>query len=107
MKFKDGAYCGCNLFAFLTPRAHRAAKFWRQIEQERKKPLKMMRILGWRTVVRYLSGRISLDEGLEQISRKLKIRARAILLPFPEAAVDVDTVDHWHFVQSLVKKQAF
>ena len=47
MKFKDGAYCGCNLFGFLNPRAHRAAQFWRQIEQERKKPLKMMRILGW------------------------------------------------------------
>ena len=107
MKFKDGAYCGCNLFGFLNPRAHRAAKFWRQIEQERKRPLKMMRILGWRTVVRYLSGRISLDEGLEQISRKLQIRARAILLPFPEAAVDVDTVDHWQFVQNLAKKQSF
>ncbi len=107
MKFKDGAYCGCNLFGFLNPRAHRAAKFWRQIEQERKRPLKMMRVLGWWAVARYLMGRTSLDQGLEQISRKLQIRARAILLPFPEAAVDVDTADDWHFVQSLVKKQAF
>ena len=106
IKFKDGVYSGCNLFGFLNPRAHRAAQFWRQIEQKRKRPLKMMGILGWRTVVRYLMGRISLDEGLEQISRKLQIRARAILLPFPEAAVDVDTADDWHFVQNLVKKQA-
>jgi CTP:molybdopterin cytidylyltransferase MocA len=67
----------------------------------------MMRILGGRAVVRYLMGRTSLDQGLEQISNKLQIRARAILLPFPEAAVDVDTADDWHFVQSLAKKQAF
>ena len=107
IKFNDGAYSGCNLFGFLNRRSHRAAQFWRQIEQERKKPLRMMRILGWWTVVRYLLGRISLNEGLEQISRKLQIRARAVLLPFPEAAVDVDTADDWHFVQSLVKKQAF
>jgi GTP:adenosylcobinamide-phosphate guanylyltransferase len=107
IKFKDGVYCGCNLFGFLNPRAHRAAQFWRQIEQERKRPLKMMRILGGRAVVRYLMGRTSLDQGLEQISNKLQIRARAILLPFPEAAVDVDTADDWHFVQSLAKKQAF
>jgi CTP:molybdopterin cytidylyltransferase MocA len=107
MKFKDGAYCSCNLFAFLNPRAHRAARFWRQIEQQRKKPLKMMRILGWRAVVRYLMGRTSLDQGLEQISRKLQIRARAILLPFPEAAVDVDTIDHWKFAQKLAQKQPF
>jgi GTP:adenosylcobinamide-phosphate guanylyltransferase len=107
MKFYDGAYSGCNLFGFLNQRSHQAAQFWRQVEQDRKKPLRMMRILGWRTVVRYLLGRISLNEGLEQISGKLQIRARAILLPFPEAAVDVDTADDWHFVQRLAKKQAF
>jgi CTP:molybdopterin cytidylyltransferase MocA len=67
----------------------------------------MMRILGWRTVLRYLMGRISLDDGLEGISRKLQIRARAVMLPFPQAAVDVDTADDWQFVQSLVKKRAF
>ena len=107
IKFKDGRYSGCNLFGFLTPRAYRAAKFWRQIEQERKRPIKMIGILGWWAVVQYLMGRTSLDQGLEQISRKLQIRVRAILLPFPQAAVDVDTAADWHFVQNLVKKQAF
>jgi GTP:adenosylcobinamide-phosphate guanylyltransferase len=107
MKFKDGAYCGCNLYGFLNPRSHRAAQFWRQVEQERKKPLRMMRILGWRTVARYLLGRFSLDEGLKQLSHKLEIRIRAVMLPFPQAAVDVDTADDWHFVQSILDRQAF
>jgi CTP:molybdopterin cytidylyltransferase MocA len=105
IKFKDGAYSGCNLFGFLNPRSDRAAQFWRQIEQERKKPLRMMRILGWWTIVRYLLGRISLDDGLEKLSNKMQISVRAVLLPFPQAAIDVDTVDDWHFVQSLAKKQ--
>jgi hypothetical protein len=105
IKFKDGAYCGCNLFGFLTPRSDRAAQFWRQIEQERKKPLRMMRILGWRMIVRYLLGRITLDNGLEEISNKMQINIRAVLLPFPQAAIDVDTVDDLHFVQRLAKKQ--
>lgn len=107
VKFKDGGYCSCNLFGFLNPRSHRAAQFWQRIEQDRKKPLRMMRILGWWAVLRYLLGRVSLDEGLEQISRKLQIRARAVMLPFPQAAVDVDTADDWHLVQRLVKKQNF
>jgi GTP:adenosylcobinamide-phosphate guanylyltransferase len=107
IKFKDGVYSGCNLYGFLNRRAHAAAKFWRQIEQDRKSPLKMMRLLGGRAVMRYLMGRTTLDQGLEQISSKLQIRARAIILPFPQAAVDVDTADDWHFVQNLVKKQAF
>ena len=105
IKFKDGAYCGCNLFGFLTPSSDRAAQFWRQLEQERKKPLRMMRILGWWTIVRYLLGRITLNNGLEELSSKMQTRVRAVLLPFPQAAIDVDTVDDWHFVQSLAKKQ--
>jgi hypothetical protein len=32
------------------------------------------------------------------------IRAGAVILPFPEAAVDVDTIDDWKFVQNLVAK---
>jgi GTP:adenosylcobinamide-phosphate guanylyltransferase len=102
IKFQDGAFCGCNLFAFMSSRARKAVKFWSRIEKERKKPLRMIRILGWSTVVRYIVGKISLDEGLEQISRQLQIRAGAIILPFPEAAIDVDTVNDWRFVQNVV-----
>jgi GTP:adenosylcobinamide-phosphate guanylyltransferase len=105
LKFKDGSYCGCNLFAFLNPQSHRAAQFWRSIEQERKKPLKMMRILGWRTVLRYLAGRMSLNDALGHLSRQMGLRAEVVMLPFPEAAVDVDTVDDWNFVRSLVAKK--
>lgn len=105
IKFKDSAYCGCNLFAFLNPRSYSAAAFWRQIEQQRKKPLQMMRILGWWPVIRYLTGRFTLNDGLEQLSNRLGIRAGAVILPFPEAAVDVDTVDDWKFVQAFMKKQ--
>jgi CTP:molybdopterin cytidylyltransferase MocA len=65
----------------------------------------MMRILGWRTIVRYLLGRITLDNGLEELSNKMQINISAVLLPFPQAAIDVDTVDDWHFVQRLAKKQ--
>ena len=105
IKFKDSAYSGCNLFAFMNPRAYSVATFWRQIEKQRKKPLHMMRILGWWPVVRYLTGKLSLNDGLEHLSNRLGIHAGAVILPFPEAAVDVDTVDDWKFVQALVKKQ--
>ena len=38
LHFSDGEFCGCNLFAFITPEGRRAARFWRRIEQQRKKP---------------------------------------------------------------------
>lgn len=105
IKFQDGSYCGCNLFAFLNPQSYRAAQFWRRIEQQRKNPLKMMRILGWWAVLRYLAGKLSLNEALGYLSRRMGLRAGVVMLPFPEAAVDVDTIGDWEFVQSLVAKQ--
>ena len=105
IKFSDGTYCGCNLFGFLNSNAYRAAHFWRRVEQHRKKPLRMMRILGRRAVIRYLLGRMSLADALNHISSILEIRAGAVMLPFPEAAVDVDTIEDWIFVKNLVAKQ--
>lgn len=105
IKFKDGSYCGCNLFAFLNPNSYKAAQFWRQIEKDRKNPLKMMRILGGWAVLRHLTGKMSLDEALGHLSKRMGLRAGAVMLPFPEAAVDVDTVDDLKLVQALVAKQ--
>jgi GTP:adenosylcobinamide-phosphate guanylyltransferase len=107
IKFKDGSYCGCNLFGFLNPQSYSAAQFWLRIERKRKNPLQMMRLLGWWAVLRYLLGKMSLNDALGYLSRQMGIRAGAVMLPFPEAAVDVDTVDDWKFVQSLVAKQNF
>jgi hypothetical protein len=95
------------LFGFLNTRSHRAAAFWRQIEQERKKPLRMIRILGWWALIRYVTGRLSLPDALAYLSKRIGIRGGVAILPFPEAAVDVDSVDDWHFVQTLVKKQGY
>jgi hypothetical protein len=100
-KLGDGAYCSCNLFAFLTPRARKVADFWRQVESQRKNPLRVMSAFGWITVLRFLLGRLSLTEAQKRISHRLGIKAGAVILPFPEAAVDVDTVSHWRYVQSI------
>ncbi|WP_447971221.1 nucleotidyltransferase family protein [Nitrospira sp. M1] len=106
MKFKDQGYCGCNLFAFLTPQGRTMAKFWQQIEQERKKPLRLIGILGWMAVFRFLTGNLSLAQGLEGLSKKLNLRIHTVTLPFPEAAVDVDTVADWELVQKIVRERS-
>ena len=105
-RLKGGAYCGCNLFAFLTPGARRAADFWRQVESERKKPLRMIQKIGWFSVLRYLLGRLSLDDALKSISQRLGFKAGAVIMPFADAAVDVDSVSDWELVKKIaVEKQ--
>jgi hypothetical protein len=72
------------------------------VESERKNPLRVIRILGWVAVFRYLIGRLSLQEALDRISRRLEFKAGAVILPFAEAAVDVDSVRDWELVQRIV-----
>jgi len=40
LKFSDGQFSGCNLFAFLTPRSRKMAQIWKQVEAQRKKPIR-------------------------------------------------------------------
>jgi CTP:molybdopterin cytidylyltransferase MocA len=101
-QLQDGGYCSCNLFGFLSRRARVAADFWRRVESQRKKALRVISVLGWVAVLRYLLGRLTLAEGLRQLSRRLGLSAGAVLMPFPEAGIDVDTVDDWKFVEKIV-----
>ncbi len=98
----DGSYCSCNLFGFLTPEARSAAHFWRKVESQRKKTLRLIAGFGWLNLLLYVLKRPSLEEGLERISKRIGLRAGAVLLPFPEAAVDVDTFSDWKLVESIV-----
>lgn len=105
-RLADGGYCGCNLFAFLTPRARNAAVFWRRVEEQRKHPLKIVRTLGILSVLRYLCGRLTLEQGLERFSALMDARAGAVWMPDAEAAVDVDKLEDVRLVESILARQA-
>ncbi len=105
MRLQDGGYCGCNLYAFLTPRARAAAAFWRRVERQRKNPLRLIGTLGWVPVLRYLMGRLSLGAALAGISARMGLTVGAVMMPFPESALDVDKVSDWTLVQSIIGEQ--
>jgi len=104
-KLKDGGFCGCNMFAFLTPQARSAANFWRKVESERKKPLRVVKVIGWSAVFRYLCGQLTLDYALAQLSKRMNLKVGVIEMPFAEAAVDVDKVADWILVESILAKR--
>jgi len=100
LRFRGSGLCGCNLFAFLTTEGREAANFWRSLESERKKPLRVIQSLGWWTVLKYFLGRLPLETALDSLSRQLGLRVGAVILPFADAAIDVDSVSDYQIVQS-------
>jgi CTP:molybdopterin cytidylyltransferase MocA len=99
LRFRDGNYCGSNLFAFLTSRGRRMADYWRRVEDQRKSPLNIIRLLGWGAVIRYLLGRLTLENALAALSRRMDLRLDAVILPYAEAAVDIDSIADHDIVQ--------
>jgi len=91
LPFRDGAYCGCNLYAFLTPAAQRAPAAWMQVERHRKQPWRMVGALGVGVTLRFLLRRLTVDDVVQLVSDRMGARVRPIFLSQPEAGFDVDT----------------
>jgi len=102
-KFREGSYCTCNLFGFMNKDSFRAARFWQKVEERRKNPLKIIGSFGWYWVLRYITGTLSLSQALNRASRVLGCSAGAAIMPFPEAAIDVDSVSDWELADAIVR----
>ncbi|MEA3064319.1 MAG: hypothetical protein QOJ27_758, partial [Sphingomonadales bacterium] len=90
LKAADGHYSGANLFALMTPASRRGLQFWTRAERDRKRPLKLLSYLGPGIFLRAITRTISLQPAAEWAGRMIGIRLKAVLLPFAEAAIDVD-----------------
>jgi hypothetical protein len=83
-------YKACNLFAFAGPQAAKAVAFWVQMERHRKTPWRIALRIGVGPLLRYALGRLDLDGAFRELSRLAGVRGVPVVLPQPEAAIDVD-----------------
>ena len=104
LHFRDGDLCGANLFTFLTARGRHVADFWRRVESQRKNPLRIIRTLGWGAVIKYLLGILTLGNALDVLSRRLDLKIGAVILPYAEAAVDIDSIADRDLVQEKLSR---
>jgi molybdopterin-guanine dinucleotide biosynthesis protein A len=95
LKFANAALCGSNLYLVRNERGLALLEFWREIQQHRKRPWRIARGIGWKTLLTYLVGRLTIEAALEAVGSRIGVRIAWVELPFPRAAVDVDSVaDH-------------
>jgi CTP:molybdopterin cytidylyltransferase MocA len=104
LKFSNGRFCGCNLFAFLSPRGRRMAQLWQQVEDQRKAPIRVIGFVGWGAVVLYALGMLSLASAVARVSRRTGVNAHVVTMPFAEAAIDVDSVADLDLVRAIVAR---
>lgn len=90
LRFADGSFSGCNLFAFRTPAALDVVRTWQKVEQDRKNPLKLVAMLGPVAVARFAMGALTLPDALKRLGEISGAKGAVVEMPFGMAAVDVD-----------------
>lgn len=103
LAFRDGRYCGCNLFLLKTPKALAAVALWRRVEAHRKKPWRIALMLGPAMLLGYGLKLLTLDGAIGRLGRRAGVVAAAVRTPFGLAAVDVDKPADLDLVRSLVE----
>lgn len=102
IKLQDGGYCGSNLFTF-NPNGRKLVGFWRQVEALRKRPWQIVtKILSLRIILSYFLGLLTLKAALKAVSEKAGVNIQPVMLPFPQAGVDVDHVADLHIAESVL-----
>ena len=97
---------GCNLFYLASPAALPVLRFWQRIEQDRKHPWRIARRFGVVTALRILGARSGPEGVFALLSRRLGVRVRPVLLPFAEAAIDVDKPADLMLVRGILAARA-
>lgn len=90
LRFADGGWSGCNLFLCRTAEAEAAIRLWMTVERDRKRPWRIVRRLGITTLLRYVSGRLTLAQAVARLGAMAGVRAAAVPARCGLAAVDVD-----------------
>ncbi len=97
---------GCDMFYLATPKALSAIRFWQHAEHDRKKPWRLAWHFGPLTALRILLARSGPEEVFAMLSRQLGVRVRPVILPFAEAAIDVDKIDDLALVREIIAARA-
>lgn len=102
-KFTEGSVCFANIFAVMTDKGMRAVDFWRQMENLRKSPLQIITRMGWKNLLLYKLGRLSLDEVARILSNRVMAQVEIEDVLIPALSVDIDSVHDYEVMSRYLK----
>jgi|LSQX01.3.fsa_nt_gb GTP:adenosylcobinamide-phosphate guanylyltransferase len=105
-KFKEGTFSGGNIF-FINPSVVRFCfKKAQELIDNRKEPIKMARVLGFKILTQYCLNDLTLSQVKKRFSKIFDINAEVIISEYPELANDVDTYEHLKYARKYLLKGA-
>lgn len=105
-RFADEGFSGCNLFMLANPKARKVVAFWQEMERHRKRPWRLVAAIGPLVLIRFLLGRLTVGAALDQLSLRIGAKAKAVIMPYAEAAIDVDKPGDLILAETILKARS-
>ncbi len=106
IKLRGGAWSGANLFSLSNAKTAAALLLWTRAEKDRKQMFKLFLNFGALIALRAVTRTITLEQGIAALGKRLGLDARAVPLPFAEAAIDVDKLSDHVQVEAILARHA-
>ncbi len=90
LRLVEGQFCNGNLFLGKIAIPLKRQALIKQMLEQRKSVVRQLRLLGFGVIVKFLLHRLRLRDLLGVVQRALDLSGAPIILPFAEAAMDVD-----------------
>lgn len=90
VKLRDMNVCGGDLGVIKLELYKDRKDFWRKLIEARKTHLHQARLIGFDVLFLLLLGRLSLDDAVFRVSKRLDITGQALVCPYPEIGMDID-----------------
>ena len=90
VKLRDMNVCGGDLSVIDLDLHKSREEFWRKIFEARKSYLHQARLIGFDILVLLLLRRLTFNDTVKRVTRRLDITGKGLLCPYPEIAMDID-----------------
>ncbi|TDX51271.1 NTP transferase domain-containing protein [Orenia marismortui] len=98
---EEGVFTGGNIFLVNNEVLLRQEDILSKILNWRKKPWKLAYLLGFKFIIKLLSGNLSINLIEEEIYKLTGYTGKAIILDYPEVGFDIDKPEHFNLIEEL------
>jgi len=102
-RLKDGSYSSCNLYCLANARAVSAVRAFATGGQFGKKPWRVIAMFGLFSFLLYKLRLLTLAGLMQRASKIMEAKIEPVLVPFPEAPIDVDNAKDYALVTEILR----
>ncbi len=102
----EGKFCGGDLFFVRVAIAHNNEQLVRELLAKRKSAFQQARLLGFKTIIKFLFRRISIKDAEDLSQRLLHAQGHIIVSPYADLAMDVDKPHQLDMVRAKLEGPA-